>query len=295
MSHLTDDGLKQRAADIRFNVIARAPSDALAEAPRLQWDHLWRDVIDEAHRRFSSDSARDFLREIAASCERQYEARWRIPMHRAKELVRRASGYARPFLVRYSKRVRLADLVSKGRVRISPASSYSDPSLNPAIRDDELELTLQPNPGEFRVEFTDKATGLPKRIPLIGNLFTAHSPTNFYVYCVSELLSPALLTDFDADACVVITKPERFFDRLLDGVMPHLPGPGWTCGAARVQYVDPLNTRVSHVRVPLAKHFRYAYQREWRLLWYPPNDVQDLDALHVEVGSMEDCCELLCP
>jgi hypothetical protein len=296
MSHLSEDALTKRATDISFNLIARTPSDALVDAPRLRWDYLWRDVVDEAHRRYGDARGQSFLEGVWARCVAMWRARWSMPRHLARDFIRRGSVHSRPFLVRYGKRGRLADLVSHGKVRISPATSYSDPSLNPAIRDDELELQLQPNPSEFRVEVRDQLTGQPKgRIRVIGDVITSKSDVNYYVYCMSIVLSPGLLTDFGADACVIITRPEKFFDRLLAGVTSRLPDPRWVSGVNPVQYVDPLNTRINQFHVPVAKHFRYAYQGEWRMVWCPLDRATGLIALDVEVGNMDDCCQLLCP
>jgi hypothetical protein len=104
-----------------------------------------------------------------------------------------------------------------------------------------------------------------------------------------------LFADFDADACIVIRDPKTYVGRILDGLRVRLPHPKWGGDIFEVKYVDPLNTSVRQFHVPTAKHFRYAYQREWRIIWVPAQDVRDLPHIDLELGSMEDCCTLLAP
>jgi hypothetical protein len=196
-------------------------------------------------------------------------------------------------LVRYSTRERLEALVAHGRLRIFPASRYDDPSLNPAIRDKELELAIQPH--GLKAEVLDR-TGKPKgSIQVIDNLLTSVSTTNYYVHCLSGFLSPDLFPDFNADACIVIRDPGLYARRILDGLHARLPHPQWGGSLFEVKYVDPLNTSVRQFHVPIAKHFRFAYQREWRIIWVPAEEIRDLPNIDLELGSMEDCCTLLVP
>lgn len=55
-----------------------------------------------------------------------------------------------------------------------PASAYDDPSLNPAIRDEELEVNVCDLPSVVEISVIDENTGEPVRsIQPIGNaLFT---------------------------------------------------------------------------------------------------------------------------
>jgi len=55
------------------------------------------------------------------------------------------------FLIKYGKLIHLLPAYEEGKIRINPASIYSDPSLNRAIRDDELELSIYYHPREQRI------------------------------------------------------------------------------------------------------------------------------------------------
>jgi hypothetical protein len=49
------------------------------------------------------------------------------------------------------------------------------------------------------------------------------------------------------------------------------------------------------VFVPLAKHFRYSYQREHRFVWMPRSNAVKLDHVDVEIGPLDDIAELIAP
>ncbi|HEX5081915.1 MAG TPA: ABC transporter permease [Blastocatellia bacterium] len=46
--------------------------------------------------------------------------------------------------------------------------------------------------------------------------------------------------------------------------------------------------------VYFAKHFRYWYQQEYRVVWTPPTPIAKLPPLDVEMGNLKDICEIIC-
>jgi len=64
-------------------------------------------------------------------------------------------------LFKFGKEKHLRHALLTGSIRVAPASSYSDPSLNYAIRDDELSFTIHmPGNGAF-IQKVDEATLKP--------------------------------------------------------------------------------------------------------------------------------------
>jgi len=296
MDHLSDEDLEQRAKDIFFNRAVGAPADVLVNPPPTGWEYLWRDVVDEAYRRLGEVGGRAVVGRVVKQFDEDALTRQRLPDDQAAAFLRRA-GTEGSFLVRYSKRQYLEELVSRGHLEIRPASSYNDPSLNPGARDDELRLAIRPNPSEIKMEVIDHRTGQVKGLlEPIGSLLTTVAPTDYYVYCMSGLLSPDLFHDFDADACVLIRDRNIFQERLFEGLNSRLPYPTWGGRIERVRYVDPLNTAFRQFHVYYSKHFRYAYQQEYRVVWCPAatTAVTTLEIIRLELGDMRDCCELLC-
>lgn len=192
-------------------------------------------------------------------------------------------------LVKYGKREFLKSALRDGEIRIAPASTYDDPSLNVAAKDDELCGEIYYDP---QIPFNDVPPGTillpPGRTP-----FRWRMDTDYYVYCLSERLSTRLVLDFEAQACLVIGNPEAFLSRVTGAVARQLGN--WRFVADRVEYFDPLQVSPAEVRAPMWKHFRYAYQREVRLAWLPPKPVRTLQPLFVRLGSIEDIAELVVP
>ncbi len=91
----------------------------------------------------------------------------------------------------------------------------------------------------------------------------------------------------------MIHDPQEFGRRLADAVGRHHPGWRFSCGD--VEYFDPLQVSVHEVEPLTWKHFRYAYQREYRLAWVPSSPRHDLTALDISVGSLTDIAEIAQP
>jgi len=242
MEHLNDAAFEQRLCDIFLNLKLGTPPRVMINTLPMGWEFLWRDAVDEAYRRFGESAARQFLERVQTGCAAARQSHPRLSGDDVAAFIRRADVNGQSFLVRYSTRERLEALVAHGRLRIFPASRYDDPSLNPAIRDKELELAIQPH--GLKAEVLDR-TGKPKgSIQVIDNLLTSVSTTNYYVHCLSGFLSPDLFPDFNADACIVIRDPGLYARRILDGLHARLPHPQWGGSLFEVKYVDPLNTYV---------------------------------------------------
>ena len=116
---------------------------------------------------------------------------------------------------------------------------------------------------------------------------------SYYVSCFARNLSLRLFADFEADCCLVITNPERFGVRFIDAVKGRLPK--WGILPTFVEYIDPLNPSNSWDKIYETKHFRYAYQREFRFAIVPPTPQTVLDPFFLELGNLSDCCQLLEP
>src|SRR5205085_8475920 len=116
--------------------------------------------------------------------------------------------------VKYGRSQFLTETLKKGILRISPASSYKDPSLNYAQQDDELEVALLGLPSEVKIEAIDEKTGKSKgRIEPIGNVkFMMRAPTNYYACCLSLTFNQRLFGDFQADCALIIKDPKEFLD-----------------------------------------------------------------------------------
>jgi hypothetical protein len=195
------------------------------------------------------------------------------------------------YLVKYGKREHLEGMLHDGIVRISPASAFRDSSLNDAIRDTELEFSYllhKPTAEEVRpyLNGADVNPGLLEGSAII----TQTAKEDFYIFCLSATYDARLFDDFDVDACLLISDPVAFRDRLLSTVHKALDARGHTFSG--VTYVDPLTERGEGVHLALRKNARFAYQDEVRAVWLAKNK-GPLRIQFVTLGCLSDVASLI--
>ena len=210
---------------------------------------------------------------------------------RAIEAISQIAQLEGNFLIKYGKRKYLQQTYNDGLIHLFPGTYYDDPSLNPALRDRELELTVEALPSETQMYLIDEHTGEKKQklSPIKNIKITYFSKSDYYVYCMSHTYDIKLFHDFDADCCLIIKNPKEFIARLTTKFRDSMLG--WTEWHQRVKYIDPLTSRGSP-DIFFSKHFKYTYQKEYRIVWLPPSIVQKLNPVVLALGSLTDYTEL---
>jgi len=192
-------------------------------------------------------------------------------------------------LFKYGKKRDLESALNDGILRFSGASTYSDPSLNPAIQDDELSFTIFP---------TSPHDGLAKcgvcGFPLLqkdGSVSLTH-PTDYYVQCFSQRYSLRMFEDFGVDSCLVVYDAKAYLSRFMEALRRRFPD--WITTSVPVSYVDPDDPGSDPLPIPLAKHIRYVYQCEGRMICHPKAErIAKLDPVMISVGPLSDIAEIV--
>jgi len=292
LEHSSEQELAQRLRYIIENMSTLLPDGKIGVLPPEPHGKNWYELFEHAleeYRKRKINPPGGFLQ----------EAHVPNPTHPVAEAaIRAVRGISVPsegnYLVKFGERTHMLNFYKRGMLRIGPASSYFDPSLNSAIRDDELALSTYGLQSEVLIKVFDHKTGrLKAATKPIGNLTcTSRSKTDYYVYCMGLSLDYRLFGDFGYNACVVIRDPATFKHRLSKATAAHLPG--WIGAAGPVRYIDPFNWRKDDVDVFFGKHHKYWYQREDRCAWIPNGQPRDaLQPFFVELGSMRDICQLV--
>jgi len=101
-----------------------------------------------------------------------------------------------------------------------------------------------------------------------------------------------LFNDFDdVDACLVIKDVEHFAYRIENAASTQLPG--WFFHHNPVEYFDPYEMGLDkHIDAGMYKDFRFAYQREYRFIWAPPDGVVPDGFKFLELGCLRNCVEV---
>ena len=277
----SDDALAQRLKDIKNNLSTLTPEGTIGLLPigkdRIRWMTLFTHVHEEYVSRGSippSLADMPFPKPTAQHLPKSALALRKVEIP--------SPGQA---LVKLGKRAHMREMYESGRIRIAPARSYSDPSLNHAMGDDELKLDQFSPSAEVTITVPDKQTGEPRTIKPIDDVtYTTNLATNYYVYCMTHTLNYRLFDDFESDACVIVREPEIFSSRLINAMRQKLPG--WLDWNQTVQYIDPYLHRNWDLDLVFSKHFRFWYQQEYRFAWMPNKDWRNcLEPIFVELGS----------
>ncbi len=240
-------------------------------------------------------------------CWTEEEFRVRSLMNQAVELKQRELGRPRPqlvagrkllssielpelgsYIVKFSGSRYVKDMLADGRFRISLASSYNDPSLNPALRDDELTAERFLPAG---TRLSVKLEGDYQEIPgIVGPLCHTSHCEDFYVFCAAGIFDPRLFDEFQADACLIVKDLHQFGLALIRGVAAAAGMTKVVHGS--VHYLDPAHPSDLDHLVDMTKHFRYEYQKEWRIAWRSEHPLpKDAGSICVEIGPLANCCE----
>ncbi|HYS86211.1 MAG TPA: hypothetical protein VEN78_14595 [Bradyrhizobium sp.] len=275
------------------NLLALTPEgriglkDAAGEGER--WLQLWTHVLEAFALRFGPYPA-GFAKEISATLQLPKTTFPAVPP--GYKALSRLDLKPGGILLKFGKREHLLPALERGALRLTPASSYNDPSLNAAVRDDELSFETITPPAMFTLEVLDPTGGRPIPVRPASPLRVRHTlSTNYYVFCLSTAADHRLFGDFEADACLVLRSPREFLTRLVNAAKAGLPG--WRSGGGPVEYLDPLATRNGALHIPLVKHFRYTYQWEYRVYWLPDAPQAKINPVFVELGALDDIGELV--
>jgi hypothetical protein len=253
LQHATGDELTQRLRDLLDNVCDFTAEGKLAmklPGDGSEWVEYFTHLLEELG-----------LRGTGITPEMRGDIRLlRYPSgRRAAQLWNGCDLAPGTYLLKYSKLKYLRPLLNVGSLRIAPAGFYSDPSLNPSVRDSELEFTEELHGA--RVHYPPNGNyHIPRdqwiEMPVIGNVkSTKRSDSDYYIACFSSSYEYRLYDDFEAEGCLVIKDVARFANNLKDRMGEALPG--WSFLSRGIEYRDPYHPK-PQLDVFFCKHFRYA-------------------------------------
>ncbi|MFH1885204.1 MAG: hypothetical protein ABIM40_00785 [Pseudomonadota bacterium] len=294
MKSLSIEDLKQRFIDIFNNLMVLDKECKISVPPicqkTLYWITIWTHILEEFEIRFGpypSGLTDGFIKNVKMPFPSSPMAK------KAANTVKTTDIIDDNLLFKYGKSEYIKMLISTGEMRISPASMYNDSSLNHATKDDELSIsTCISKDGAKLTVFDGKTKKLKGDIEPIGDItYTAKSKTDYYLSCFSLSYSPRLFLDFEADSCLIIKNRDEFVEKVLSSFEKQLSG--WSGWSDIVTYIDPLNFSSPEIDIFTSKHFRYAYQNEFRLLWLPDQPKSDLMPIFIKLPDLKNFCNLI--
>ncbi len=284
MQYITQGEIQTRIDDIFRNSLTLNGDGKIGLRPISPegeyWMIMWTHILEEMVLRGKGLPHGNLL-----SPETIPKATW--PETPDAAIVLRGKKYKEGYhLFKYGNKLHLKGMHENGAIRIAPASSYKDSSLNSAINDDEKVLSVFDHPDKVKISHVDKITGKKTIIKPKGNVKrTLELPTNYYVYSMAYVYDYRLFDDFEYNACIVIHDTKKFL-LLLDKAFKQSIG-NWVFVTNPVHYIDPLNPpNEKDIDLFFCKHFKYSYQKEIRAVWLPESYIEELEPVYLDIGCM---------
>jgi hypothetical protein len=186
-------------------------------------------------------------------------------------------------LFRYCQFKYLNQLLRDGCLRLRLASKYASMDNDKARQDVETSKSTLHGCSSVRI-----TTESGREIPVVGVLKKSVSLENYYLFSLSGDWDRDLFNDFvGSDTCLIIRDANSFIERVK--ISSQIQLPDWECFFVPVHYYDPYTPSSKPPIDPaMSKDFRFAYQRELRLIWLPPA-MEDFKPFHfIQIGNIED-------
>jgi hypothetical protein len=206
------------------------------------------------------------------------------------EIIKDRPIKKQPHLIKLARRDHAESMFGKGALQISPASSYSNPDFAAATRDDEVSFWLSIAAGERLNERIgdSEPTAFDGRVAASRDVLRLQCK-DYYAFCMTDRYDFRLLDDFGYDSFVVVYDIAEFARRLKRSVLAIHPKAQMV--TRDVVYLDPYYCATWQLVPGFSKNIRYAYQHEWRFVWWMP-DGEPLGTFFVELGSLDGIAEL---
>ena len=306
----TREELHQRHQDILVNTVVLKPSGRMGLTTDKNWYRLQQHVLTEMLQRGEPPTPSNRHPRVP-------EARpfFDGVLCRKAASVVSARGTDHDVLVKYGKREHMEALFREGHVYLNSATSYNESAHNQAVRDDELAIAFKggyvraTRPIQFydgahppSESIADRGVGFRSvhELPeLAADQYASMSirmATDYWMFCLADVLDQRLFADFQADCCLIIQR-KPLVERVLRAATFQLRNADRYFD--RVEYVDPLGAWPAGFRVTrsmpihLTKVFRYAYQREVRFAFLPRRFQERLESRSLRIKPVSDIAEFV--
>lgn len=287
-----NDRVAERFRHVFLNVMEIGASGKLCPVPMAETDEymqVFTHMLEEYGVRIGGAPPSDVIQSARKPILKYFEKGTPIG-------VQLFEGYSRPttpILVKYGKRQFLEPMLQSGELQLANARFYNHEKFIDAIRDDETSRTFCIPTYKERLDGKTYLDFQRNRIEFFDDdIILPVVLEDYYLFSLCEHIHYRMPTDFCADAAIVIRDPALFKKRLISAFLTRFPD--WLPMEGRMTYYDPYRD-YSKFNVPeMAKHFGYAYQKEFRIAFRPPHHISsNLEPLLFSIGSMKDYADLI--
>jgi hypothetical protein len=196
-------------------------------------------------------------------------------------------------LFRFSNYEFMWELLHEGGVFLPSASTFKSQE-NLSVRDDELQLILTRYLNKAEAAEVMKVFDGPITMKSAKAIqYTVASP-DFLVLCLTDAINYRMISDWNAEAAVIIHDVEEFYQRFWNATNKlHTSKLGLERG--KLRYIDPFFDNWAKTKeedLPFCKHYKFAYQREYRFVIRNNQDLSTEDR-KIFIGSLSDIATLV--
>lgn len=208
--HLSQSELDRRIRDIFLNSVHVNPTGKIdlfgpidiapnsISSESTSWMEKWGHMLEEMSLRHGPYPA-GFKREILHS-----EPFPDFVSDLAKKAAKRLSSIGLKqgdVFIKFGKRKHMECLHESGALRIQPATYYAETDHNGAVRDNELKLSVSlALSREDIIKVVQNPQDVPSEVSEHRVDVEFKSPTDYWLYCVTNSVEPRLFVDFNADS-----------------------------------------------------------------------------------------------
>jgi hypothetical protein len=285
----TDENIVERFSDLMVNIVDISRECKIVPTPGMQNDarlmRFFTEIIEETNWRGV------LTRDVATTATNPVGAYFRDGTPLGCRMFGDREHIPGKWVVKYSKRKYVREMLDFGRFRISPASEYSKGSYIKAIKDLETArpYKLKALSDLLKGGETVEAQGMKMKIQN-GFIPLEFMIDDYYLFSTCKEIDRRMPTDFEADAALIVKNRAELAKRLKKAMLNQFPT--WQFIEGEVYYYDPYNDIPRNNNQEFWKHFSYSYQKEHRSVLRPmAPHFGDLSPFFVEVGPLNDIAE----
>jgi hypothetical protein len=287
LDHLAPEQLSDRLFDCMNNARTRMEQGRLGLVPietAEPWWIMFTEVMEECSLRAYSYPGPINISGLGKAFEHAFD-----PIPEMRSHLERVRGTQ--FIIKFGDSAWMSDCIDSGEFLLSPASFYEQKKHNHARRDRELSRILLPNPRSLHASSFISRHGLSAPKDKHFGSIELREAYDYYLFSLTSCYSARLFGDFNANACLVIHKPEIFLQKLTEEACKGIPGA--RPEISLVNYYDPVRADPSLVDVPFWKPFAHSYQAELRVIWTVDPPQRILPRVKIKIGCLRECANLV--
>jgi len=193
-----------------------------------------------------------------------------------------------PYIFKFGKLEHLQQMAEYGSIRLANSKTYLSNSMNLGQQDDENNFTFTLFPELLKG--LDSQTGLANIDPVRQSdiiKISFQQPQDYLMWCAAHSYDFRIPHAFNAEAVAIITQPRRFKKE----VTKALKTQGLSPTIGKVRYFDPYLDLETKLDVRFSKHFRFSYQKEFRIV--AQGGVELPAHMFLTIKNLPEYCEII--